>query len=163
MNEGCCAAGRGTTTPRTAVRPTASATARTTAATTSVSASVASPRTDLFTLKPFISLYTSGFYAGCWLVVVGLSAVGCSAIAPQAPGDFCISPWGVHARFALLAQPHLLPVHTTGVNRGPAGQRLAARSMVASEPLARRHTASSKNRKNQAKTLKMFAGNCFLW
>jgi formylglycine-generating enzyme required for sulfatase activity len=38
----CCAAGRGTTSPRTAVRPTAASTSRTTAATTSVSASVVS-------------------------------------------------------------------------------------------------------------------------
>jgi hypothetical protein len=35
--------------------------------------------------------------------------------------------------------------------------------MVASEPLTRWHTASSKDWKNQAKTLKMFAGNCFMW
>jgi formylglycine-generating enzyme required for sulfatase activity len=41
-SEGCCAAGRGSTTPRTAARPTASSTTRTTATTASVSASVAS-------------------------------------------------------------------------------------------------------------------------
>jgi len=41
--DGCCAAGRGTTTPRTAVRPTATAATRTTATATSVFASVASP------------------------------------------------------------------------------------------------------------------------
>jgi hypothetical protein len=29
-------------------------------------------------------------------------------MAPQAPGVFCISPWGAHAHFAPLAQPHLL-------------------------------------------------------
>jgi formylglycine-generating enzyme required for sulfatase activity len=38
----CCAAGRGSTTPRTAARPTASTSTRTSATTTSVSASVAS-------------------------------------------------------------------------------------------------------------------------
>jgi len=44
--DGCCAAGRGTTSPRSAVRPTASSAARTAAATTSVSASVASDPPD---------------------------------------------------------------------------------------------------------------------
>ena len=43
----CCAAGRGSTTPRSAVRPTAASTTRTTAASTSVSASVASPERRL--------------------------------------------------------------------------------------------------------------------
>jgi len=43
----CCAAGRGSTTPRTAVLPTALTTSRTTAPTSSVSASVASPERRL--------------------------------------------------------------------------------------------------------------------
>jgi hypothetical protein len=50
----CCAAGRGTTTPRTAVRPAASASSRSTATTTSVSASVASPRTNSLPFCPLI-------------------------------------------------------------------------------------------------------------
>jgi len=44
----CCAAGRGSTSPRTAVRPSAATPSRTSAASTSVSASVASP--DVFRL-----------------------------------------------------------------------------------------------------------------
>ena len=43
----CCAAGRGSTTPRSAVRPLASTSTRTTTATTSVSASVASDASRL--------------------------------------------------------------------------------------------------------------------
>jgi len=44
--DGRCAAGRGTSSPRTAVRPTAAASSRTAAAASSVSASVASDPSD---------------------------------------------------------------------------------------------------------------------
>ena len=162
-NQGCCAAAPGSTAPGAAARLAAPTAGPRMPTTSSVSVWSASPRTLPLTLNPSIPQHSAVFNPGCWFAVVGWSAVDCSAMAPQAPGVFCISPWGAHAHFASLAQPHFLTCMSNRCHRQCIWPAVARPwSMVASEPLTRRHTASSKDRKNQAKTLKRFGGNCFM-